>query len=147
MNYTRTWKHTLLLVLSIIGIIMGVLTLAIGAFGMTTVPQLAAESGMDTDTATIALGIIIFAGVLVLLGGIFGIIASRNPSKTTPFLVVTTIAFILCAYAVYQSTGGGLLFGDNQAGALDPTLIAVVVITAVMDGLGYAVRNDYKKGL
>ena len=146
MEQKRSWKQTLLFILSILGIIGGVLTLAIGIFGMTTAPQIAAESGMDTDTATIGLGVIIALSVLLLLGGIFGVIASRNPAKTTPFIVVTTIAFVLCAIAVSQSTGGGLLFGDNPGGALDPTLIGVVVMTVVMDALGFAVRNDYKNG-
>ena len=148
MKQKRTWKQTLLFVLSIIGIIAGVLTLAVGAFGMTTISQLAAETGVDTDTATIGMVLIIFSGALVLLGGIFGIIASRNPAKTTPFLVVTTIAFILCCIAVSQSTGGGLIqMVTSGQGSLDPSLVIVAVMTAIMDGLGYMVRNDYKNGL
>ena len=38
--------------------------------------------------------------VLVTFEGIFGIVASRNPAKATPFLVTTSIAFILCAIAI-----------------------------------------------
>ncbi len=133
--------------MSILSIIAGVITLAVGIFGMTTVPQLAAQTGSDTDTATIGLVIILIVGVLVLLEGIFGIIASRNSAKTTPFIVVTTIAFVLCAFAVARSTGGGSIqmFTSGQ-GSLSPLHIVITVVTAVMDGLGNMIRADYKKG-
>ena len=84
--------------------------------------------------------------MLVTFEGIFGIVASRNPAKATPFLVTTSIAFILCAIAIAKSTGGGLIqmFTSGQ-GKLSPTLIVITVVTALMDGLGYMIRSDYKK--
>ena len=144
---TRNWKHTLLLVLSILSLVIGVLTLVVGIFGLSNAGQMAAEIESDTDTATIAFWVIIFAGALVFLGGVFGIIASRSPAKTMPLLVVTTIAFILCAFAIYQSTDGGLIaMLTTGKGSLDPTLIFAAVLTAVTDGLGHSIRNEYKKG-
>lgn len=147
MKQKHTWKQTLLLVLSIISIIAGVVTLGVGIFGMTIIPQLAAETSSSTDTATIGMAIIIAVGVFVLLEGIFGIIASRNPAKTMPFIVITSIALILCAIAVARSTGGGILqmFANGQ-GSLSPSLIVITVMTAFMDGLGNMIRADYRKG-
>lgn len=143
----RNWKHTLLLILSIISVIIGVLTLVVGVFGLSYAGQMAADVGLDTDTATVAFWIIIAAGALVFLGGVFGILASRDPSKTMPFLICTTIAFILCALAVYKSTNGGLIaMLRSGKGKLDPGLIIAALLTAVMDGLGNAIRSEYKKG-
>ena len=144
---TRNWKHTLLLILSILSVIIGILTLVVGIYASQNTEELAAEMKSDTDTATIGFWVIISAGALVFLGGVFGILASRNPAKTMPFLVVTTIALILCGIAVYNSTDGGLIaMLSTGKGKLDPGLIIATVLTAVMDGLGHSIRSDYKKG-
>ena len=37
------------------------------------------------------------------------------------------------------------MFTSGQ-GKLSPTLIVITVVTALMDGLGYMIRSDYKKG-
>lgn len=147
MKQKRTWKQHLLLLLSIICGIAGIITLIISIYGMTIIPTLAAQTGSDTETAKIGMGIIILVGALMLFEGIFGIVASRNSAKTAPFLVFTSIAFILCAIAVAKSTGGGVIqMFTSGKGKLEPWLIVVTVFTAFMDGLGYMIRSDYRKG-
>ena len=147
MKQKRSWKQILLMILSIISIIAGVITLFVGVFGMMITPQLTAQTGSDTESATIGLVIIIAVGVLVLLEGIFGILASVNPAKTMPFIVVSSIALILCGIAVAKSTGGGLfnMIFSGQ-GKLEPSLIVITILTAIMDAFGNMIRFDYKKG-
>ena len=114
---------------------------------MSNTEELAAEVQSDTDTATVAFWVIIAVGALMLLGGIFGILASRNPAKTMPLLVVTTIGFILCCIAVYKTTNGGLIaMISTGKGKLDPSLIFATLLTAAVDGLGHSIRSEYKKG-
>ncbi len=86
---------------------------------------------------------------VLLTVGVFSVVpieVGAAETDSAPFLVTTSIAFILCAIAIAKSTGGGLIqmFTSGQ-GKLSPTLIVITVVTALMDGLGYMIRSDYKK--
>lgn len=51
------------------------------------------------------------------------------------------------ASAIYKSTDGGLIaMLRTGKGKLDPSLIVAALLTAAMDGLGNAIRGEYKKG-
>lgn len=159
--YQKTWKNTVIKVFSIIEIVISVLaiiasfmflvsgTIVGGAAATMSVEDFATANNLTAEEAAATLAvmqnqgpaIIVVVGVLLLVGsiadlvaGIFGVRGANDPSKLTPFIVITIIGLVI--------TGVGTIINAVQGSFSWSNLISIA-ISAFLLYLAIDVRKGY----
>ena len=129
-------------ILGILDIISAVLCIigAIGMFGLTGVAALGVpDSGLDAESAAIGLGsimavgiLLLIAGIVDLLEGIFAIRASRDASKVGPLWIFAIVAAVFSLISLIASIIQGQQIGSN-------------IVSLVINCFTFYLANNIKK--